>query len=276
MLALAAAIAASSGGAAAQTPEPVQVMVLGTYHMGNPGRDLANMEADDVTQPRRQAELAAIADSLARFRPTKVLVEWQMPAPFTVPRYRAFTTAELATNRNEIVQIGFRLAHQLGHSDVYGFDEQPGEGEPNYFQYDRIEAYANAHGLSALNDQAMAFFRGKMEEMQRAQASHSIAELLLRQNDPEMERADHMRGYYYALPMGDADNQVGAEFNAYWYMRNAKMFAKIALIAEPGDRLLVLVGSGHRYWLTHFAKNMPGFSAVDPRPYLQAAAERSR
>jgi hypothetical protein len=58
-------------------------------------------------------------------------------------------------------------------------------------------------------------------------------------------------------------------------MRNAKMFAKIALIAEPGDRLLVLVGSGHRYWLTHFAENSPGFTSIDPRPWLQRAAGAS-
>ena len=276
VIALVATLTFASQPAAAQSPEPVQLMVLGTYHMGNPGQDLANMEADDVTQPRRQAELAAVTDALAAWRPTRILIEWQVPAPFTVTRYRDFTPAELATNRNEVVQIGFRLAHQLGHSDVYGFDEQPGEGEPNYFQYDRIEAYANAHGLGAMNEAQMAFFRGKTEEMQRAQASHSIAELLLRENDPEAARADNMQGYYYALPMGDADNQVGAEFNAYWYMRNAKMFAKIALIAQPGDRVLVLVGAGHLFWLTHFAQNMPGFTSVDPRPYLQVAAQRTR
>lgn len=250
----------------------VDVMVLGTYHMGNPGLDLVNAQVDDVTRPQRQREIQAVVDALARWRPTKVLIEWQMPAPFTVPQYRTFMPAQLATDRNEIVQIGFRLARQLGHADVYGFDEQSGEGEPEYFQFDRVQAFAEAHGRSALIEDTLAYFRRGAAEMEALQRDHSVAQLLLRNNDPDRERAEHARGYYFVLPLGDTDNQAGAEFNAYWYMRNAKMFGKIALIAEPGDRVLVLVGSGHRYWLTHFAGLVPGFRAVDPRPYLEEAA----
>lgn len=255
-------------------PRPVEVMVLGTYHMGNPGRDLANARADDVTQPRRQAELAALANAIARWHPTKILIEVQRPAPFTVDRYRQFTPDQLATNPNEIWQIGFRLAHQLHHRDVYGFDEQPGPGEPDYFQWDRVEAFAAAHGRSGEVQDTNAYFHAQSAAFERTQSTRSVAELLLAENDPVANRIDNSRGYYFALPFGDADNQVGAEFNAYWYLRNAKMFAKIALIAEPGDRLLVLVGAGHRYWLTHFAESVPGFRSVDPRPFLRRAARR--
>jgi hypothetical protein len=31
-----------------------QVMILGSYHMGNPGADISNMQADDVRTPERQ------------------------------------------------------------------------------------------------------------------------------------------------------------------------------------------------------------------------------
>ena len=53
--------------AAAVTPavtaapqQPVQVMVLGSYHFGNPGRDKVNAHVDDVTTPQRQRELEAL------------------------------------------------------------------------------------------------------------------------------------------------------------------------------------------------------------------------
>lgn len=256
--------------AAAQAP--VEVMILGAYHMGNPGQDLANVEADDVTQPRRQREIAAVANALATWRPTRVLVEIQRPAPFTVPEYRAFRPEQLATNRNEIAQIGYRLARQLGLPDVHGFDEQGGQGEPDYFPFDRLQAWAAAQGQPQRTDDMLAFFRNAAAEESRLQSGLSVAQLLLRHNDPERDRSGHARGYYSMLSLGDADTQVGAEFNAYWYMRNAKMFAKIALIARPGDRVLVLVGSGHRYWLSHFAEMTPGFTAVDPRPFLEQAA----
>jgi hypothetical protein len=278
LIGLAGAVTVMAGPAFAQTaaePAPVEVMILGSYHMGNPGRDLANMEVDDVTQPQRQAEIRAVVDALASWRPTRVLVEAERPAPFTLDRYRAFRPEDLATSRNETVQIGYRLARQLGHEDVYAFDEQGGEGEPDYFPFDRVQAWAQAHGRSSEIDSMLAFFQAQTAEEGRAQATHNVAELLLRQNDPARDLAGHRRGYYGMLSLGDGDNQAGAELNAYWYMRNAKMFAKIGLIARPGERVLVLVGSGHRYWLTHFAEMTPGFVSVDPRPLLQRAAAAS-
>jgi hypothetical protein len=58
MLMIAALLGASPALAALP---PVEVMVLGTYHFGNPGLDLNNMKADSVLTPARQRELAAVA-----------------------------------------------------------------------------------------------------------------------------------------------------------------------------------------------------------------------
>jgi len=45
----------------AQQPAPrPEVLVLGTYHMANPGHDLFNTKADDVLAPKRQAEIAEL------------------------------------------------------------------------------------------------------------------------------------------------------------------------------------------------------------------------
>jgi predicted proteasome-type protease len=57
-----------------------------------------------------------------------------------------------------------------------------------------------------------------------------------------------------------------------WYMRNAKMFAKLGLVAQPGERVLVLVGSGHLYWLRHFVEQTGGYDLVEPGQYLREAA----
>ena len=42
----------------AETPARAEVLVLGVYHMANPGRDVFDTQADDVLAPRRQAEMA--------------------------------------------------------------------------------------------------------------------------------------------------------------------------------------------------------------------------
>jgi len=37
---------------------------------------------------------------------------------------------------------------------------------------------------------------------------------------------------------------AGAELNAYWYMRNAKIFSKLMTASRPGDRIVVVLVAG--------------------------------
>ena len=55
-------------------------------------------------------------------------------------------------------------------------------------------------------------------------------------------------------------------------MRNAKIFSKLVQVTKPGDRVVIVYGAGHKFWLDHFAENTPGFTRVDPLPYLEKAA----
>jgi Family of unknown function (DUF5694) len=266
------AMVTAAGAQAAEPAPPVEVMVLGTYHFGNPGRDLHNIKTEDVTAPKRQQEIAAIARALESFRPTRILVERVVASPDLVdPKFAAFTPAALLSNPDERVQIGYRLAHQLKHGKVYGIDEQPGPGEPDYFPFGKVAAFAKANGMQPRIDSLMAQGAAITRNIEAKQASASVAELLIDQNDPA-GAASRIDIYYGLLAVGDADQQPGADLNAMWYLRNAKIFAKLIKVAQPGDRLLVVYGSGHNYWLRHFASSTPGFVNVDPMPYLKRAA----
>ncbi len=256
-------------------PVPVKVMVLGVYHFANPGLDAVNIEVDDVLAPKRQAEIAVLVDTLADWEPTKVAVENEAPAPtFVIEEYA--DTEELLTNtRNESIQIGYRLARQLGHDAVYGYDEQPGEGEPNYFPLSEVQAFAQENGGMELLGSLFAEVQAMAAKEQENLANQTIAQSLLTHNDTARISAMHDKLYYSLLKIGDGDKQPGAELNAFWYMRNAKMFAKLDMIAEPGDRVLVVAGSGHATWLKHFVRRMPGYELVEPMPYLKRAAAQS-
>ncbi len=254
--------------------EPAEVMVLGTYHFDNPGKDINNVRVDDVLQPNRQRELEALADILATFRPTKIVVE-RIPqsGDFVDPKYAAFTPAMLGQNRDERVQIAYRLARKLGHLKVYAVDEQPGPGEPDYFPFAKVADFAKGNGKAAQLEAIMAKGAAATRESEEKQARLSIPALLLDYNDPKSFLAG-ISPYYEMLGIGDGEQQPGAELNAMWYMRNAKIFAKLMKVAEPGDRMLVIYGAGHGYWLRHFASETPGFRNVDPLPYLKKAAAR--
>lgn len=253
----------------------IEVMVLGTWHFANHNRDLHNVSSDDVRAPARQRELEAVAAALAEFRPTKVMIEKVAPAVDLIdPDYAAFTPALLRTERSERFQLGYRLAHALGLARVQAIDEQAGPGEPDYFPYGQVADYAQAHGSAALLQDAHAQTRSLLEAFNRRQASATLAELLLEANRPSFMAG--IDPYYRMLRIGDTERQPGAELNAMWYLRNAKIFAKLATGAEPGDRILVIYGAGHVYWLRHFAAETPGFRNVDPAPFLERAGARLR
>lgn len=252
-------------------PAPIEVMVLGAYHFGNPGLDTNNIKVDTVLTPERQADLARVAAALAAFKPTHVMVEMQSDAPdFAVAEYGRFDDAMLARDANEIVQIGYRTARAAGLKTVNGIDEQSKPGEPDYYPYDKVQETAAKFGqtgaLQALNVPVVAW----LKDFETAQKSQSVGKMLMRMNDPGGVQGN-MDSYYGMLAVGDRDTQTGADLNAAWYLRNAKIFGKLMQVAKPGDRVLVVYGGGHGFWLRHFAGLTPGYRNVDVMPFLAKA-----
>lgn len=264
-------LAASLAFAPAHAAEPtVDVMVLGSYHFGNPGLDTNNINVDSVLTTAKQAQLAAVADALLAFRPTKVMVEMQSDAPdLSLPAYTRFTVADLATAANEIEQIGFRVAKLADLKTVQGIDEQPKAGEPDYYPYDKLQETAAKFGQTAMIEAANAPIQVSLAKFERDQKTQSVAQLLIRMNSEPIQTS--MVFYYDLLRVGDNDTQTGADLNAAWYLRNAKIFGKLMNAVRPGDRVLVVYGAGHGFWLRHFAEQTPGFRSIDPVPYLKRA-----
>ena len=265
LLILLTLVSANSGPA---ETAPVQVLVLGTYHFDNPGLDLHNVKADDVRTPEKQAELVDVATRLARFNPNKIAVEAVSDREdLATKKFDAFTPETLTKNADERVQIAFRLAHKLGHKSVYGIDEQ--SDKTDYFPYDKVQDYAKTHGKMATLDALNAEVAMMINKMEADQKTKSVREMLVWQNQPDRIDAYHNNFYYAMLPLGDSKTQPGADLNGYWYLRNAKIFAKLTQIAKPGDRILVTFGAGHCYWLRHLVRNTPGFALIEANDCLR-------
>ena len=270
-------LAGNQAGMAEEPPSPIEVMVLGTYHMGNPGQDLHNIRVDPVTTDQKQAEIQAMVDAIARFRPTAVALEREASDPATMldPKFPQFRKADLRTDQDERVQVGYRLADQLGLKRVYAIDEQAGPNEPDYFPYDKVAAWAQAHGRSGELEAFHARMQSEVAQVELDQKHLSVTEMIIKENLPEakMGSRGHANLYYKSfLPIGSGNEQPGADLNGRWYTRNAKIFAKLMQVARPADRLVVIYGSGHNYWLRHFATTMPGYVSVDPLVYLRPTA----
>ena len=250
------------GGATAQTqskPAPTQVMVVGTFHLDNPGRDVFNVQVDDVLAKRRQAELADIAASLARFAPTEVMVEW--PQAQTDEQYARYRAGKLPPSRNEVVQLGFRLAALRKLERVHGIDVS---GE---FPFDPVKDYAKTHDLSPRLDAALAGAGKEVGNLSERVAKGSIGSVLRYMNTPSRALDNH--GFYVdLLRYGDGDTQPGARLVGAWYARNLAICARLLQSLPEGGRAVVFYGEGHAYLLRQCIIEAPGVELVEANAYL--------
>jgi hypothetical protein len=262
--------AAFAGSAHAQTAENCPqdrspIMILGTYHMDNPGLDAVNVEADDVLSVRRQKEIADLVEKLARFRPTRVMLEAPYSSPVQQQRYEKYLAGQYELTRNETDQLGFRLARRMALKAVTPIDYQM---MMSGLRYDEIE-FKPQPAPAADPSKPAAPRQLSPDELKLRQST--VAEYLLYLNDPTTWRSNHL-GYMKRFEP-EPDNAAIYERTDYltnWYKRNFRMFSNVVRKTErPKDRVFLLVGSGHLKILRDLAQDMPGFCLVEPAGYLR-------
>jgi len=232
------------------------VMILGVYHFDNPGADLVKTDLDDHLSERRQAEIAAVVAALAEFRPTRILLEAGDQEKLTA-RYQANGPLDAS----ETDQLGFRLARQLGHAEVFAIDHRID------MDFDRLMAAANASQDQVFLDSFGALMKEVEAEMS-SQRDRTVTENLRRHNDPAMI-AKSRDAYLSIARVKHGDDFAGADVLAGWYQRNFRIFANlVARITSPDDRVLVIYGSGHAAILRDLVSASPNLVLVEPNDYL--------
>ena len=244
---------------AASKPAPTKVMIVGTFHLDNPGRDVFNVQVDDVLVKKRQTELAGIAKALARFAPTEVMVEW--PEAMTDERYASFRAGTLPPSRNEVVQLGFRLAALRKLKRVHGIDV---EGE---FPFDPVKTYAGSHGMKPRLDAALTDAGKEVQGLSQRVREGSLGSVLRYMNAPPRALKNHAF-YVDMLRYGDGDTQPGARLVGAWYARNLAICARLLQSLPVGARAVVFYGEGHAYLLRQCIIEAPGVDLVEANDYL--------
>jgi hypothetical protein len=245
----------------------VQVMLLGTYHFANPGRDAIKQNVDDVLVPHRQRELEDLVQRLARWEPDQIAVEWPYAfADSTRARYDRYKAGTLAPSRNEVVQVGFRLAARLGHPTVYPIDH------PMPIGNDSVSAvFTRRPNLKRASDSLMRSMQTLADSEAVRMRGTTIVQHLRDANTDEALHAGNSLGMFGTLlPAGDGDNYGGPQVLAKWYERNIRMAHHLTRVLRPGtDKVLLIVGSGHVPPLRNVLDESPQFCPVSPLPYLR-------
>jgi Family of unknown function (DUF5694) len=241
----------------------IQIMILGCYHMANPGLDAVNMNVDDVTTPEKQLELLEVCQALVQFQPNKIALEATADrADLTWSQFEQFTLDDLTKDKNEHVQLGFRIAHTLQHRHVYGIDTG---GD---FPLEAVQRFAREHDQTERFDAILNAAQQQTAHAETMQKTATMRQMLEHYNDPERIASEMQHLYATAIAIGNSNEHPGADLNSMWYLRNAKIFAKLHQLARDGDRILVIYGAGHSYWLRHWVQISKGYELIEPNSYL--------
>ncbi|HSP15380.1 MAG TPA: DUF5694 domain-containing protein [Thermoanaerobaculia bacterium] len=236
-------VAAAQGTSSKEETKHAEVLVLGVYHMANPGHDIFNTQADDVLAPKRQQEIVELAAVLEKFKPTKIAVESESQGKLN-ERYAQYLAGHHVLTANEIDQIGLRLAKDMGHTAIYAVDA---DGD---FPIQRVINYSKAIGQPGKVEATMRETWGEMIKAQNEYLkTHTVLQTLLSMNSDARVAQDV--GFYFLLARyGEPGDYAGPDLLAEWYRRNIRIYNNVVkLVATPDDRVLVIFGSGHLGWL---------------------------
>jgi hypothetical protein len=263
MLAVTASNSSAQFAALGGKTAGAQVLVIGSYHMSNPGLDAVNLTADDVLAPKRQREIEELARRIAAFRPTKVAVEIPYGRDsMSNALYRRYVAGSHALDRTEMQQLGFRVAKAAGLPRIHGVD----------FDLDvnvgRIMVWALTHGQAELPAAAQSVSARLIAEADSLMKHATVGEIFATLNSA---RADSAHGVYLAaLRVGADTSYVGADMTARWYERNLKIASNVLrVIDSPSDRVLVIIGAAHGPILRQLLAQVPGVRVVPPSDVLR-------
>ena len=238
------------------------IALLGVYHFDNPNQDQFNVKSDNVLSVKRQKEIEQLVIQLARFKPTRIALEFDKNRNLGDSLYQQYLRGERQLGASEAEQIGFRLAKYLGHKHIYSVDER------------RLELDFNpgplAQDFAPLLEELSKTGNEIIGQINSWVNKYSIGGVLSRLNQPELDKLNLDIYYRFLLPIGKDTLQPGADAVTSWYKRNLYIFHHIKEIISKNkeERVLVIFGQGHTAMLKQFLQSSTEFEVEDIQQYL--------
>lgn len=243
-------------------PDAVTVLNFGTFHMGYTS-DATSVDFDEHNK-KNQEEVHKIAQMIAAFKPTVIIVE-------TPPEYNDTLQKDYQNylinpkmkfeHPSEIELLAFEIGRLCQTQRIYGIDHQMGY---NYMIPNSVKGKVNDATYERYFDLL------EKEELKLKYDSLSLLDKLKVDNHPQYldfllnVNADILT---YVSTKG---NFEGADEAAKYYHRNIRMFSNLNQIElDPNDRVFILMGASHTAFFNDFMKRSPRYKLVDPFLYLK-------
>ncbi|KQB98822.1 DUF5694 domain-containing protein [Pedobacter sp. Hv1] len=253
------------------------VLLLGVFHFAGEQVDVNTTPNElriDMLSAERQQQVKRLVDDLAKFKPTKIVFEAQPKYQAKYDSlYQAYLNGKLVANptfmANETIQIGFRLAKQLGLKTLYPVDAQAFR-----FQLSPKDSVLTFEKYKNQTDTSYAYWEKRYDEESAYDdtlAYKSTTQQYLRfLNSPEM-RARPIGRWLITTKRGTNLEPIGADgFITRYFNRNLRIYSNIQRVVDRKDeRILVIYGATHMYFLQTLFAASPEFKLEDVDKYLK-------
>jgi hypothetical protein len=248
-----------------QQMKPI-VGILGTFHMEN-STDLIHNEMEDIFSKKRQEEIEEVCQKIKSFKPTKLAFEYETIYHEKLNKqYSEYIKGNFELGKNEVYQIGFRLAKAFNHTEVYCVDWM-GEGVAKrsvgevteWLQKSNADLYQEIFGWVE---------EWKKRELDPNKPYQTILEKYQEINRPEELKENH-RMYVNMARIKEGEDYIGLDWLLWWYQRNLILFSNLTDLAKTEeDRVLFIVGGGHVEIVSNFLKESGLVRVEMMRDYL--------
>lgn len=250
-----------------------KVMTLGTFHFSFGNMDIQKIEDSDqidVLRPEYQKEIEKIVGMIARFKPTHIAIEVDPDKQSKIDSvYQAYLSGKHKLRRSETEQIGFRLAKQFNLKTLYCVNDwgnlpdainEVVYGPESAEQQKFMEYFYNNSDSSLIHEDEYIF-----------KTDGIIGELRKRNTEEEIKK--DFGNYFISIFKYETENNesFGVDFTTgWWFNRNLQIFRNIQKIpTKPGDRIVVIYGSGHLNVLNPWFDASPEYELVKTNDYLK-------
>ncbi len=241
-----------------------KILLVGSFHFDYPNLDSHKTSAEDqvdVETAAKQAEVRELLDYIARFKPTKIVVERRSGSAIN-EAYKQYLAGERQLRKGEIEQLGFRLGKRFGIDtlilgDAFTFSNSLRWHKDSAVYRPMMDSLFSAKDIdfdSTIDNRYWELY--DLED--KLEAKSRLLDVFKHMNDPHRLRRGH--GHYLEF---ESDEAVDA-LAIWWYSRNLRIYRNIRKsTTSPDDRILVLFGAGHMGILRQQFESSPAYELVD-------------
>ncbi|MEO0733260.1 MAG: DUF5694 domain-containing protein [Bacteroidota bacterium] len=242
-----------------------KVMLLGSFHFDYPNLDSHKTAAEDqvdVKDAKRAAELRELLDYVARFRPTKIVVERRAGSKINDAYRKYLASEDYELPKSEIYQIGFRLGKRFNVDtlilgDAFTFSNSLYWHDDSTLLRPMLDSIFE-DGIEYEGTEIDKRYWKLYDHEDKLESEASLMDIFRYMNDPHRIRRGH--GHYLEF---NSDLEVDA-LAIWWYSRNLRIYRNIQQsTTSPDDRILVLFGAGHLGILRQQFESSPKYELID-------------